>query len=343
MKLKNGFYEFDLIVCDEAHRTTGATEVGKEGSTFVKVHSDNNIKAKKRLYQTATPRIYGEDAKQKADEMSVVIADMNDKGIYGEEFYRIGFGDAVNKGILTDYKVMVLAVDEEVIARRFQTMLANKRDTELEFDDVTKIIGCWNGLIKRKSNSNIISANPMKRAIAFAGTIRESKLIKEMFTEVVDMYINESGDQTETVRVEIDHADGSMNALQKNEKISWLKADVPQNTCRILSNARFLTEGVDVPDLDAVMFLKPRKSRIDIAQAVGRVMRKAEGKDYGYVILPIGIPAGVDENSVLNKNEKYQVVWDVLNALRSLDERFDATINKLELNKRNLNSFKLLE
>ncbi len=331
---KNGFYEFDLVVCDEAHRTTGATEAGKEASAFVKVHSDNNIKAKKRLYQTATPRIYGEDTKQKAEELSVVIADMNDKNIYGQEFYRIGFGEAVNKGILTDYKVMILAVDEEAIARRFQIMLANKRDTELEFDDVTKIIGCWNGLIKRRSNSNVISANPMKRAIAFAGTIRESKLIKEMFTEVVDMYINESGDQTEPVRVEIDHADGSMNALQKNEKISWLKGDVPPNTCRILSNARFLTEGVDVPDLDAVMFLKPRKSRIDIAQAVGRVMRKAEGKDYGYVILPIGIPAGVDENTVLDKNEKYQVVWDVLNALRSLDERFDATINKLELNKK---------
>ncbi|WP_337017268.1 DEAD/DEAH box helicase, partial [Oceanobacillus massiliensis] len=331
---KNGFYEFDLVVCDEAHRTTGATEAGKEASAFVKVHSDSNIKAKKLLYQTATPRIYGEDAKQKADEMSVVIADMNDESIYGEEFYRIGFGDAVNKGILTDYKVMVLAVDEEMIARSFQAMLANKRETELEFDDVTKIIGCWNGLIKRKSHSNVISANPMKRAIAFTGTIRESKLIKEMFTEVVDMYINTSGDQREPVHVEIEHADGSMNALQKNEKISWLKSEVPANTCRILSNARFLTEGVDVPDLDAVMFLKPRKSRIDIAQAVGRVMRKAPGKEYGYVILPVGIPAGIDANSVLDKNEKYQVVWDVLNALRSIDERFDATINKLELNKK---------
>ncbi|MFD1608494.1 DEAD/DEAH box helicase [Oceanobacillus luteolus] len=331
---KNGFYEFDLVVCDEAHRTTGATEAGKEASAFVKVHSDDNIKAKKRLYQTATPRIYGEDAKQKADEMSVVIADMNDETIYGEELYRIGFGDAVNKGILTDYKVMVLAVDEEMIARSFQNMLADKRNTELEFDDVTKIIGCWNGLIKRKSNSNVISANPMKRAIAFTGTIRESKLIKEMFTEVVDMYINTSGDQREPVRVEIEHADGSMNALQKNEKISWLKSEVPDNTCRILSNARFLTEGVDVPDLDAVMFLKPRRSKIDIAQAVGRVMRKAPGKDYGYVILPIGVPAGVDANNVLDKNEKYQVVWDVLNALRSIDERFDATINKLELNKK---------
>lgn len=329
---KHGFYEFDLVVCDEAHRTTGATDAGKDASAFVKVHSDDNIKARKRLYQTATPRIYGEDAKQKADEMSVLIADMNDANIYGEEFYRIGFGDAVNRGILTDYKVMVLAVDETMVERSFQKMIS--KDSELEFNDVSKIIGCWNGLVKRQSHSNVISANPMKRAIAFAGTINDSKLITDMFTNVVDMYINESGYQTDPVRVQIEHADGSMNALQKNEKISWLKSEVPPNTCRILSNARFLTEGVDIPDLDAVMFLKPRKSKIDIAQAVGRVMRKAEGKDYGYVILPIGVPAGVDENAILDKNEKYQVVWDVLNALRSLDERFDSTINKLELNKK---------
>src|SRR5699024_9283238 len=151
---------------------------------------------------------------------------------------------------------------------------------------------------------------------------------------VVDLYINASQDQATPYKVEIDHADGTMNALQKNEKINWLKSDVPENTCRILSNARFLTEGVDVPDLDAVMFLKPRKSKIDIAQAVGRVMRKAPGKEYGYVILPIGIPEGKDENTVLDNNEKYRVVWEVLNALRSLDERFDATINKLELNKK---------
>ncbi|MEH7436743.1 type ISP restriction/modification enzyme [Neobacillus drentensis] len=328
---KNGFYDFDLVVCDEAHRTTGATEIGKEASAFTKVHTDSNIKTSKRLYQTATPRVYGEDAKKKAEEMSVLIADMSDPTIYGEEFYRIGFGDAIRKDILTDYKVMVLAVDEEVIARRFQQMLA--RESELEFDDVTKIIGCWNGLVKRKSHSDETLGEPMKRAIAFTGTIKESKLITNMFSQVVDEYINEVNDHTDIFSIEIDHADGSMNALQKNEKISWLKGDVPDHTCRILSNARFLTEGVDVPDLDAVMFLKPRKSKIDIAQAVGRVMRKVEGKDYGYVILPIGIPAGVDANTVLDNNEKYRVVWEVLNALRSLDERFDATINKLELNK----------
>ena len=330
---KNGFYEFDLVVCDEAHRTTGATEFGKEDSSFTKVHYDENIKTAKRLYQTATPRVYGDAAKQKAEEMSVIIADMDDTELYGEEFYRIGFGDAIRKGILTDYKVMVLAVDEEMVARRFQQMLANK-DSELEFDDITKIIGCWNGLVRRKSDSDEALGAPMKRAIAFTGTIRESKLIKDMFSHVVDQYLNQDPDDEHQYNIEIDHADGSMNALEKNKKISWLKDDVPNNTCRILSNARFLTEGVDVPDLDAIMFLKPRKSKIDIAQAVGRVMRKADGKDYGYVILPIGVPAGSDANSVLDNNEKYRVVWEVLNALRSLDERFDATINKLELNKK---------
>lgn len=326
---KKGFYEFDLVICDEAHRTTGAKELNAEESAFTKVHSNDNIKAAKRLYQTATPRVYGEDAKKKAEEKSIVIADMNDPEIYGEEFYRLGFGDAIRQDILTDYKVMILAVDEKVVAKRFQKMLANEK--ELHFDDVTKIIGCWNGLVKRKSNSDEVEGKPMKRAIAFTGTIKESKLITKMFQQVVEEYLYETNN---VFSVDIKHADGSMNALQKNQKIAWLKSEVPENTCRILSNARFLTEGVDVPELDAVMFLKPRRSKIDIAQAVGRVMRKAPGKDYGYIILPIGIPEGVDENSVLDDNKTYSVVWEVLNALRSLDERFDSMINKLELNKK---------
>ncbi|HDR3650358.1 TPA: DEAD/DEAH box helicase [Bacillus anthracis] len=330
---KNGFYEFDLVICDEAHRTTGSTELGKEDSSFTKVHYDGNIKTAKRLYQTATPRVYGDAAKQKAEEMSVVIADMDNSDLYGEEFYRIGFGDAIRKGILTDYKVMILAVDTNMVAQRFQQIFANK-NSELKFDDVTKVIGCWNGLVRRGSNSDVALGAPMKRAIAFTGTIRESKLITDMFGHIVREYLYQDEDDETQYNIEIDHADGSMNALEKNKKISWLKGDVPDNTCRILSNARFLTEGVDVPDLDAIMFLKPRKSKIDIAQAVGRVMRKSTGKDYGYVILPIGVAAGEDINTVLDKNEQYQVVWEVLNALRSLDERFDATINKLELNKK---------
>lgn len=339
---KQGFYDFDLVICDEAHRTTGTTELGQEGSAFTKIHSNDNIKAKKRLYQTATPRVYGEDAKRKAEEKSVVVADMNDPDIYGEELHRIGFGEAIRRGILTDYKVMVLAVDEDVIARRFQDMFS-KTESGLQFDDVTKIIGCWNGLVKRDGDSNKTLGLPMKRAIAFTGTIKDSKMITDMFSTVVDEYLYKEQNMTGSqFNIEIQHADGTMNAVEKNEKIDWLKSEVPDNTCRVLSNARFLTEGVDVPDLDAVMFLKPRKSKIDIAQAVGRVMRKAEGKDYGYIILPIGVPAGAEAHSLLDNNEQYAVVWEILNALRSIDERFDATINKLELNKKKPNQISII-
>lgn len=330
---KDGFYNFDLVICDEAHRTTGATEINKEASAFTMVHSNNNIKANKRLYQTATPRVYGESAKKKAGEKSVLIADMADEETYGKEFYRIGFGDAIRKGILTDYKVMVLAVDEKFVFKGFQEMVT-QNESEIDFNDIAKIIGCWNGLVKRNGNSNYTLGQPMKRAIAFTGTIKESKMITEMFSKVVDEYLYNSANYNNPFKIDIDHADGSMNAVQKNAKIDWLKSEVPENTCRVLSNARFLTEGIDVPDLDAVMFLKPRKSKIDIAQAVGRVMRKAEGKDYGYIILPIGVPSGTEAHTVLDNNEKYQVVWEILNALRSIDERFDATINKLELNKK---------
>lgn len=328
---QQGFYEFDLIVADEAHRTTGATKLGENGSAFVQVHNNKVIKGNKRLYQTATPRVYGDNAKTKADEMSVIIADMDDEKTYGPEFFRLGFGKAVHSGILTDYKVMVLAVNESMVQKEMQRIFANDNN-ELEFDDVTKIIGCWNGLLKRKDNSNKLAGQPMKRAIAFTNTIANSQLITDTWQTVVDEYVDQGS--ADAFKVEIQHADGSMNALQKNQKINWLKSEVPDRTCRILSNARFLTEGVDVPDLDAVMFLNPRKSKIDIAQAVGRVMRKHPGKEYGYVILPIGVPDGVSANQVLDNNERYEVVWDVLNALRSIDERFDATINKLELNKK---------
>src|SRR5690625_344430 len=328
---KDGFYDFDLIVADEAHRTTGATKQGNEESHFVKVHSNSNIKAEKRLYQTATTRVYGEKAIQKAVEESVVIADMSDLETYGPEFFRLGFGEAVHRGILSDYKVMILAVDENETSKEIPTTL-DDLETETQFQNVMKIIGVWNGLLKRKSNSNEVLGKPMKRAIAFTGTINQSKYITNMFDKVINEYLDQ--DSYNAFSVDIDHADGSMNALEKNTKIEWLKSEVPEGESRILSNARFLTEGVDVPDLDAVLFMQPRKSTIDIAQAVGRVMRTSPGKEYGYVILPITVSSSEDPETVLNNNGAYEVVWDVLNALRSIDERFDATVNKLELNKK---------
>ena len=327
---KEGFPEFDLIIADEAHRTTGAKALGDEASVFTKVHNDSNVKAAKRLYQTATPKLYGTDAKRKAEENSILISSMDDENLYGTVFYRLGFGDAISHGILTDYKLMVLAVDETVVQKDMQRSLADP-ENGLNIDDVGRIIGVWNGMIKRESFADRVSGEPMKRAIAFSRTIEDSKRLSEQFENVVNDYLNSD----EGYSVNVRHVDGSMNALEKNDALDWLASDdIPEDSARILSNVRFLTEGIDVPNLDAIIFLSPRKSQVDIVQAVGRIIRKFEGKDYGYIILPIVVPAGETPETILDNNKTYDVIWQVLNALRSVDERFEATVNKLELNKK---------
>jgi predicted helicase len=171
----------------------------------------------------------------------------------------------------------------------------------------------------------------MKRAVAFSNTIANSKKFKNLFTEVADRFVGISSDTTK-VKVAVDHVDGSFNSMKREELIGWLKNDPGENHCNILSNARCLTEGVDVPALDAIIFLEPRNSMVDVIQAVGRVMRKLDGKQFGYVILPIGIPADMTPEDALNDNKRFAAVWQVLNALRSHDERMNAVINKLELN-----------
>ncbi|AEN91936.1 Adenine specific DNA methyltransferase, putative [Priestia megaterium WSH-002] len=329
---KIGLGEFDLIIGDEAHRTTGVTLAGDNESHFIRIHDQNFIRGKKRLYQTATPKIFAEETKTKADEHNALLCSMDNREIFGEEFHYLGFGEAVNRGLLTDYKVMVLAVDETYIHSAFQTELANENN-ELTLNDVVKISGCWNGLSKKEANSRKTFGPPMKRAVAFTKSIKDSKLIADMFENLVDEFI-QLDDSDSSLRCEVEHVDGTFNALDRNKKLDWLKEETgKENLCRILSNARCLTEGVDVPDLDAVMFLNPRNSVVDVVQAVGRVMRKAEGKDYGYIILPIGIPSNMSPNEALNDNKKYKVVWQVLQALRAHDERFNTMVNQIELNK----------
>ncbi|MGT2948273.1 DEAD/DEAH box helicase [Streptococcus devriesei] len=327
---QNGFPDFDLIIADEAHRTTGAKALGDDDSSFTKVHRNSNVKGHKRLYQTATPKLYGTEAKKKAESNSILISSMDDESLYGKVFYRLGFGDAISHDILTDYKLMVLAVDEKVVQKDMQKSLSDP-ENGLNIDDVGRIIGVWNGMIKRESFSDKVSGEPMKRAIAFSRTIKDSKRLSEQFENVVNDYLNSE----EGYSVNVRHVDGGMNALEKNEALDWLGSDdIPEDSARILSNVRFLTEGIDVPNLDAIIFLSPRKSQVDIVQAVGRIIRKFEGKDYGYIILPIVVPAGETPETILDNNKSYDVVWQVLNALRSVDERFEATINKLELNKK---------
>ncbi len=331
---KKGLSEFDIIICDEAHRTTGATVADQEDSHFVKVHDQKFISTKKRLYMTATPRIFSDAVQTKAKENSAILYSMDDETLYGPEFYHLGFGKAVNDGLLTDYKVLVLAIDEGIIDPKFQKSFANE-DGEIPLEDIAKIIGCWNGLSKRLVGKEAVTEDekPMRRAVAFARKIEDSKKIVDMFDNVIHQYTASHPDIKNILKCELAHVDGGFNVLDRESKLTWLKEETPEDTCRILSNARCLSEGVDVPALDAVLFLNARDSMVDVVQSVGRIMRKAEGKKYGYVILPIGIPAGVPAEEALKDNKKYKVVWQVLQALRAHDERLDAEINKLDLNK----------
>ena len=341
-----GVDPFDLVICDEAHRTTGVTLFGEDDSNFVRVHDGEFLKATRRLYMTATPRIFDDSVKDKAEEHSAELTSMDDETVYGPEFHRLSFGAAVERGLLTDYKVIVLTVDESLMAAPLQGQLAGVH-SELRLDDASKIIGCWNGLAKRAGETPegtgfAPGEAPMRRAVAFAKDIAASKQVAEVFPAVVDAYRDllegseNDGRIVDSTNLDltcaVHHVDGTFNALQRNEQLSWLKAPLPEGEARILTNARCLSEGVDVPALDAVMFLHPRNSVVDVVQSVGRVMRKSDGKDYGYIILPVAVPAGVSPSEALSNNTRFKVVWQVLNALRAHDDRFNAMVNSIALN-----------
>lgn len=337
--LKNGFREFDLIICDEAHRTTGVTLADDDESAFVKVHDNNFIQSKKRLYMTATPRLYSDDIKSKAAQAEAELCSMDDAGLYGEEIYRIGFGEAVEKDLLTDYKVLILTLNDKDVPPAVQKMIADG-EHEINTDDASKLIGTINALSKQFLGDHGVTKDadpePMRRAVAFCQSIAVSKVISATYNTATEAYLDSlpAEKKEQMVSVSSRHIDGKHTAPERDEMLGWLKAPTEGNECRILTNVRCLSEGVDVPSLDAVLFLSARNSQVDVVQSVGRVMRKAPGKKYGYIIIPVVVPADVEADKALDDNERYKVVWTVLNALRAHDDRFNATVNKIELNKK---------
>lgn len=335
---KAGLDDFDLIICDEAHRTTGLTLSGEDHSEFVKVHHNHIVRGSKRLYMTATPRIYDDKSKTKANDKDAILFSMDDEATYGQEFYRLGFGDAVHKWeVLSDYKVLIVAVNEDRMAELAnqynEAIKLKQKDGKQDLIDIrlaTKIIGSWKGLSKRgivtigdDGEQETLSEDPqpMRRAVAFSKSIKASKQMTGIFGGLVKTYLQSANDSG-MVDCELDHVDGGDNALKRQRMLDWLKTNPGEGNCRILSNARCLSEGIDVPSLDAVVFFDTRESIVDIVQSVGRVMRKAEGKQYGYIILPVGIPSSKvkDYNGYISSDPQFKGIWKVIKALRAHDE-----------------------
>lgn len=345
------FGVFDFVVCDEAHRTTGVKLSTKDESNFIKIHNDDFIRGRKRLYMTATPRLYGENARIKASKNDCVLCSMDDETLYGQEFYRVNFSYAVQNGILTDYKVLVLTVSEDMIPADLMKQVKDLNAKELNYDDTGRLIGVINGLSKKILGDKGVTwdADPrlMRRALAFTHKIgREdepgtSRNIEHVLPRVSALYNETLSDEerASVVHIKARHVDGSMGATERNAALAWLaeEADDPQE-CRVVTNVRCLSEGVDVPALDAVLFLSARNSQVDVVQSVGRVMRsfrrgQPDEKKYGYIIIPVIVPEGTTPEEALNDNKTFSVVWDILNALRSHDDHFNAHVNTIALNR----------
>ncbi len=340
-----GLGEIDLIICDEAHRTVGAMYSSNERddkNAFTLCHSDGNIKAKKRLYMTATPKVYSESSKARAKESDNAIYSMDDGEIFGEEIYTLNFTRAIALDLLTDYKVMILAVRKENLSG--VTNSVNQKISRLEAkgtkldkklinnEFVCKIIGTHKGLAKQdlialddenKQDHNLQNKNdttPSQRAISFCKSINTSKNIKDSFETIMECYDEELKKKSfKNLEIKIDHIDGTMNCKVRLEKLEELNTFKP-NTCKVLSNARCLSEGVDVPALDSIVFFDGKSAMVDIIQAVGRVMRKAKHKKRGYIILPIALEESEIENldEAVN-NTNFKNIWKVIKALRSHD------------------------
>ncbi len=340
-----GLGEIDLIVCDEAHRTVGAMYSSNERddkNAFTLCHSDKNIKAKKRLYMTATPKVYSESSKAKAKEKDNVIYSMDDAQTFGEEIYTLNFERAIALDLLTDYKVIILAVRKENLSG--VTNSVNKKISQLKAEGtkldkklinnefVCKIVGTHKGLAKQdlivlddenKEDHNLqnqYDTTPSQRAINFCKSINTSKNITDSFETIMECYDEELKKKSfKNLKISIDHIDGTMNCEDRLKKLEKLNQFQP-NTCKVLSNARCLSEGVDVPALDSIVFFDGKSAMVDIIQAVGRVMRKAKRKQRGYIILPIALEESEIENldEAVN-NTNFKNIWKVLKALRSHD------------------------
>ncbi len=347
-------FVFDLVVCDEAHRTTGVDRpTDDEVSAFRLIHDDEAVPAQFRLFMTATQRIYTAAAKVRAATKDNDLYSMDDEDTYGPLLYEMSFKDAVDAGLLSDYEVLVVATSQSRLTTGMSDLVAavNKEGGKRQIvskEDAVKLLGCWDALADPNTTgvaedrptgklANGDGCGHLNTAIAFTNTVNLSKAIAGPSGEARGLWqgvaaeASTEADTTELLDMAVEHVDGSTPAITRAARLDRLRDDPQQGTCQVISNARVLTEGVDVPALDAVVFLQPRKSKIDIVQAVGRVMRTYPGKRTGYIVIPVVVPEGkgVTDAEVLDSSD-FGTVWDVVRALRSHDERMDMWVNHID-------------
>ena len=303
---------FDLVIADEAHRCAG-----RVSSSFTIVLNDNLIRSKKKLFTTATPRTYSSNLKKQAEDLDFEISGMDDEKVFGSEFYRLSFGQAINRGLLTDYQLVIIGVDEPMIADWIKNRQLLKQEDEI-ID--AKSLAAEIGLIKAIKDFNL------KRVISFHSRVKSAEDFSKELPKVLDL-IAES--HKPMGKLATGFVSGKMPTNQRRLKLDQLK-ELTQGDYAVLSNARCLSEGVDVPALDGIAIIDPKASQIDIVQTVGRAIRLSENKSVGTILLPVFIENG-DDPELSIESSNFKPLWDVVKALRSHDETLAFELDTLRV------------
>ena len=317
--------DFDLVIADEAHRCAGKVE-----SAFSTVLDNTKIRSRKRLFATATPRTYSSNIKKAAEERGVEVVGMDDANMFGKVLYALPFGQAIERKLLTDYRVVIIGVDDPMVAQyitRRELVTTGQGKTTDSLSLAAQI-----GLLKAIKDYNL------KRVISFHNRVKRA----EAFTIEVQQVMEWIGDEHRpTGTLHTDFVSGDMPTSKRKTKLDQLKA-LGVNQRRVLSNARCLSEGVDVPSLDGVAFIDPRSSQVDIIQAVGRAIRLSESKTLGTIVLPVFIAAGENADDIIEASH-FKPIWDVLNALKAHDDMLADELDQLrtELGRKSGSSFSI--
>ena len=327
---QHGAPEFALAIADEAHRTTGITEQKVSGQkvNFRDFHDEQSLQASKRLYMTATPRIYTASSKRNMEGRGYEVVDMGDSKVYGPEFHCLPFATAVDNGMLSDYRVIVLGVSHGGVTPGLKRRLERIGEQEGQnyvgsVDEMTRVLGVSLAVNGVTEGDEVERPSKLRRTMAFANSIKRSKWFAEALMEPeVLRRVTRQMEEGKAMKVVARHLDASASARKRHQELRALANANKESECRIVCNVKLFTEGVDVPSLDAVAFLDPRESHVDVVQAVGRVMRRAEGKRFGYIVVPVIVPPDADVvDALIDGPEGYKTVGRVLRALQAHDGR----------------------
>ena len=315
-------FEFDLIIFDEAHRTAGA----KETNLFGLALNNNTIPASKRLFMTATERLLKPSLKQAAEEADRIVFSMDDEDVYGKLFHRFNFGQAIEEKVISDYQVIVAGIQEAEIYEWIKENkdLENLTNTE-EFQTTAQT------LFAQLILSKALKQYPIHKVITFHSSVHNAKVFTGKTANLTPLktVIQEFNPTINDQDLYLSHINGSMPVGDRQEILDSFKSA----QYAVLSNARCLTEGVDVPMIDSVYFVDPKHAMIDIVQACGRALRKPKNQPdkTAFFIIPILIPDQENEDEILN-SQSFETVFNVLQSLRDQDDRLAEWVNELNKN-----------